>query len=548
MRRLLFPEIADITDLDLEASVVNKVIHSTQEYFCGLSTPQEVALLNEMLERLDKGGVGLFSSTIFYDIIHVIREKLKLGHVLSSQGIVQEMENMSCYKEQDIKSFVNNILLKTDIYLVATSLGDMVQILEERIKKRRLESALKQKASENSPDIAALKKIVDDLSAGLNAEKVEARLSKRLQKYRESPDPVTRAVSKLEMKSEGLTPFEVNELIADSSPPRDPPVITEGRAFLLKDFNSSGWIYPALIPQGVVTLLSGQAGSGKTSLAYHLMLCYLGNKPFLGETPTGQSVKSQKKGLIINADQPPSDAQEMLRSSPDSFGRSISFDVIENGWTLLDLLELEKAIQTNHYTFIVIDSYKAIHSHLGNWDENAPIAGLGIRELQRICSTYGVTIIVIHHAGHVERKGGHQSRGSSSIPDAASCVISISQPPMERAQGDRNNSLRFLDITKIRNAERCQLMISFNPSVYGYDLCLDAAGTKRSRVNSLAAKLLPLFARDRKTSLYLLLQKECRHPEEKPLYLSAIKKLEMRGEVRKEVQLDEVGDVFYQRL
>jgi archaellum biogenesis ATPase FlaH len=396
-----------------------------------------------------------------------------------------------------------------------------------------------------SPDLAEIKQIVDSIESTIS--KPDAIIASKLKKFRDSTNPVDRAISRLELKKQGLTPMEVNQLIDDTSIQLAPPLVTSGSEFLLKSFGASKWVYPGLLPSGVVTILSGQAGSGKTAFAYNMMFSYLSNNPFLSEDMSYPSLREAKRGLIINSDQPPSDAQEMLRSSPDTFNDMVRFDIIEHSWNLSYLIELEKLIQSKGYTFIIIDSYKSIHSHVPDWDENAPYAGTGIRELQRVASTYGVTILVIHHAGHNERKGGHQARGHSSIPDAASCVMSISSAPMDRNKTSADPNIRFLEISKIRNAERAQVTIAFNATNYRYELCLDNEGQKRNQLASMCTRILPEFYCNKLggVSSESVMNKLAKTSEQKMFIHRAIRKLEMRGIIEKSISQAGTTGVTY---
>jgi hypothetical protein len=535
------------TSLGYESDVISLVVHNVQEVNSGVFSRLDTSKLSNCIHRLESISSEVFSVKLHRDILQYLAKSTAIGEFPGVWEIVRHLVKTEPYSVSPIKTrdSVHDLLSNYNLLLNGEKLENVVDAICADHSRNSAKKTLLSLLSANDPDMSQMRDAMESIeSSSLSPSSL---ISMRLKKYRDSSTPVDRAISKMELRKAGLTATEVNQLINDVIPERSSPKVTNGKDFLLKSFGTSKWVYPGIIPFGVVTLLSGQAGSGKTAFAYDLMLSYLAGKPFLSESPSMCVSTRKRKALIINSDQPPSDAQEMLRSSPDSYTESIDFDIIESGWTLADIIELERIIQSNGYDFIVVDSYKAIHAHVPDWNENEPYAGIGIRELQRVASTYGVTIIVIHHAGHNERKGGHQSRGHSSIPDGASCVMSISSPPADKNSPNVSRNIRLLDISKIRNTEKSRIFIAFNSTNCRYELCLDNEGQKRMQLSLMCERLMPEFlihGSNPVTPDYIM-SKFATTPEQRMFVHNAIRKLEMRGCISKNMGIGDCKNITY---
>jgi hypothetical protein len=535
-----------IADIELEKNVISRVLFHTLSANVGKISDEDSNELIFALDALHVDAGSFFSVSFYDDIFRFIHKKFCENVYPNPWDITNHLQKLPKYKhrqatiQHDLIGLLDNI--EGCLYtLNQTPLSQLCTRLIENTKLRLLNSAI-HKGVSSSDEIHSLKELINDIESPTSKrEKVE----KTLIKFRTASDPITKIESKRAMRMMGFSPQEVAEVTDNFVPPRPVPVITSALDFLNKKFSDATWIYPGLIRAGVVNLVTGQGGAGKTGFCYSAMLSFLAGKDFIGESPSILANNPNNRGLIINADQPPVDAQEMLKGNPLAWklAREGKYNMLESEWCLGDILHLEMLLKEGVFNFIVIDSYKAIHNHIFGWDENHPSASSGIRELQRLCSVYGCTMLLIHHAGTTEAKGRHKSRGHSSIPDAASSVLSLTASMIERDKpGDPD--IRFLEISKTRNSGRTNLAIKFNSMTYDYELLPNSEGQDRLRINTLANNLMIEFRNryPRQLSTDELLKKVNGVNDRKSSLTKALQKLEQRGLIEKTV--DETSNEF----
>jgi len=291
---------------------------------------------------------------------------------------------------------------------------------------------------------------------------------------------------------------EIETIITKSETFAKPlPQIINVYDFLQKEFAETSWIYPGIIPANAVTIVGGKPGSGKSSLCFFILFCFLSKLPFLEESPSILCEKRQR-GLIINSDQQGNEAQLMLDEMTYKTKMPISSlkncDIIED-WCAspIGFKYLEDIIMQIDYTFIVIDSYAAIHKWDATFDENTPKADASIRKLQKIAEKYKVTILVIHHAGKNDyAKGVNKIRGSGAIVGAASAVLYFDH--MEDSKGQTSDpAVRKLEVLKIRNSPPCTMFVRLDENTLGFNLRPDNDSNNRKRLNATADKIYNKF-------------------------------------------------------
>jgi hypothetical protein len=541
-------EYFNVADLDLERNVISRVLFYTFGANLGQISENSASELCQVLDILHIEQGSFFSFTLYQDLFTYIHKCFCEDKYPSMWELTKHIQNLPKYKSQReaIKHQIHQLvdLCESTIFsLNSISIIDLANqlVVNSRMREinRRLENGV------NSPEeVSIIKNLISAIEEPTSSRK---KLQRKIEQYRDSKDPIDKIESKRAMRMMGFSPQEVLEVTDNFVPPRPIPKITSALDFLNEKFSEASWIYPGLIKSGVVNLVTGQGGSGKTLFCYECMLSFLSSSDFIGESPSRIVMNPENRGLIINADQPAVDAQEMLKNNPKAWrlARDGKYDIISTDWCLGDILQLEMLLRDKIYNFVVIDSYKAIHSHLYGWDENHPSASMGIKELQKLCTLYGCTMLLIHHAGNTQEKGRHKSRGHSSIPDTASSVLSISASVIDDQKGDPN--IRFLEISKTRNSERTKLTLKFNPLTYSYELLPDTNGLERGRINTLANNLMIEFKRVFPDLLSVdELLKKVSGGDRKTLLAKALQKLEQRGWVEKIV--DEVSNEFYYKL
>lgn len=550
-------------ELQLEASILSRLFFVFCDIKCGNIDDDKLAIVAENISKLSQGietnsknkyldssgiktKVSYFSHSFYEDIFNFLSTSFTASKYPDPWEVKKYLQHQIKYKniQNTIAASINQIIDidREDPILATYTLTELTDRLISSTRKREaskeLSSAVQNGVSSES-DIESLKAIIDNLDVVSPKDQLELGIKK----FTESKSAVERVLAKKSLRMLGYTPNEVSDLTDNYVAPRPAPVLISAKTFLETKFQDATWIYPGLIKAGVVNLVTGQGGSGKSLFCLDVMLSYLDGRPFLGEEPSVLSYRSSKRGLLINADQPDVDVQEMLRSNPLAWKHRDNFDIIGGGWSLADFPHLEMLLAEGTHDFVIIDSYKAIHSHLSDWDENKPSASAGLKELTKLCDKYGTTMVVIHHAGNAQEKGRHASRGHSSIADTASAVMTIKAASNEDGKGDPN--VRFLEISKTRNAERSKITLKFNPLTYSYDVLPDTAGIEREKISNLTKTMFMEFTMKfpDKISDEMLLSK-IMGGNKKELLGKVLQKLEQRGLIFREMD-EKDGKFFY---
>lgn len=533
-----------VADLELEEAILSQVLFLSSAAKMGQISEDDKACLHTSIELINSAGFSYSVNKDIFDYIsHSIGTSKKYPDPWEVSRYLQGLPKNKA-NQNTLAKYIQDLLLRVEssvFSLRSVPLPELASRFTHLANQRKLKQKL-QSEIKTEHDIEELKTLIDEISNPLSTKE---KISEGVLKYQSAKDPVDRVLAKRELRMQGLVPQEVSEITDGFVPFRDAPKIVSALDFMMEEFQEASWIYPGLIKAGVCNLITGIGGSGKTIFAIDAMMSYLDNASFIGEVPSILARNSQNRGLIINADQPFSDLQGILKSNPRAWklAKQGKFDILRTNWCLADILHLEFCLKDGIYNFVVVDSYKAIHSHIVDWDENKSEASRGLRELQRLCDLYGATMLVIHHAGNTSEKGRHKSRGHSSIPDTASSVINITASHVDDKNGDPN--VRFLEISKSRNSERQLLTIKFNPLNYSYELLPDTKGQERKRVGALADTMIREFtlAFPNRLSTDALLKKMAGSPNKEVLLSKVLQKLEQRGLITK--QVDEINPEIF---
>ncbi len=241
--------------------------------------------------------------------------------------------------------------------------------------------------------------------------------------------------------------------------------------FMSLETGGGAWLIPGRIPATGVFVLAGNAGVGKTTLAYDAAAAVIYGEEFLGESTTKQG-----SVLFVASDELPAFGQDKLinRDIQDNYHFLLDWDVSQ--WS-----ELEEAIEATHPALVIVDSFNAIQS-APDFDENSALASQSVKKLEKLSNKYSVPVLLIHHLNKSkENKGVNRVRGSSAI--AASCsAIAI-------LEGE--GTVKRFHQPKIRGSEPLDLRIEMNPETGIFKVlqgnCTDAA------TKSLSDQLLAFF-------------------------------------------------------
>jgi len=172
------------------------------------------------------------------------------------------------------------------------------------------------------------------------------------------------------------------------------------------------WLIPGVLPAAGVTVLGGDSGVGKSTIAYDCAASIIYGDEFLGETPTITG-----KVLFVSSDEPLAFSQDKLINR----GIEENFAFLSD-WTVNNWDALEKAMEATNPSLVVVDSFASIHSD-GEFDENSAQAKATIYQLNRLLSRHNSAAILIHHCNKSkENKGVNKLRGSTAIAAASSMV------------------------------------------------------------------------------------------------------------------------------
>lgn len=193
------------------------------------------------------------------------------------------------------------------------------------------------------------------------------------------------------------------------------------------------WEWLGWVPRGLLTLLVGASGSGKSALALALAARIINGTEWPDGTKIGDS------GLVVWCETENAQAINLQRAR--AWGLPLESILIPRASHILDTVQLDtaegwEALETVCHRpgvrLVVVDSLSGAHRR----DENsAEIRGLLIN-LASLAQSTGLPVLVIHH---LRKKGLFDSgkidpdrvRGSSAIVQFPRVVLAIDQPDPE---------------------------------------------------------------------------------------------------------------------
>lgn len=171
------------------------------------------------------------------------------------------------------------------------------------------------------------------------------------------------------------------------------------------------WLIDGFLPEGGITLLSGDSGGGKTIFATAVAGAVVTGTPFLG-------LSTQKRKVVyMDRENPLSIVKQHLwdlhiERTPDLIYWGTWCDYPPDGPNSVTLLEFVK----QEKPLIIFDSLVAFH----NGDEQDATETRRYLQYFRNLAAAGATIIILHHTGKSENS--KQYRGSSDIKAAVDCA------------------------------------------------------------------------------------------------------------------------------
>ncbi|MEN6385973.1 MAG: AAA family ATPase, partial [Phycisphaerales bacterium] len=181
------------------------------------------------------------------------------------------------------------------------------------------------------------------------------------------------------------------------------------------------YLVEGIISQGSVTIVTGEAGDGKTWSLLDLGVCVAGGIPWIGDYQT-------KQGNVLFIDEESGLTRFNLRLKKVMSGHGVDdslplyftslslFDLTKKG----DLQELDRLVKQLNISLVIVDAFTDV---IPGVDENL-VKDIGpvMAGLRTIAESNKVAIVLIHHNN---KRGSY--RGSTALKGAVDNLISISK-------------------------------------------------------------------------------------------------------------------------
>ena len=186
------------------------------------------------------------------------------------------------------------------------------------------------------------------------------------------------------------------------------------------------WLVPPLIPFGMITIMEGDPGIGKSYLAMHIaaQVSIGGSLPGVEKVPKGRV-------LYISAED---DAAYTIRPRIDAMGGDPSRIRIQAEYTALDedgIEALMDEVRRKPPTLIIIDPLFAYVPGSADMYRPNVIRAL-LSELKEVAEYNGTAILLVRHLTKTKRdKAIYQGMGSMDVIGAARSAFLVAQHPEE---------------------------------------------------------------------------------------------------------------------
>jgi KaiC/GvpD/RAD55 family RecA-like ATPase len=335
---------------------------------------------------------------------------------------------------------------------------EIAKIVRKYLKGSELKTELETLRSRCNMSSYDWNKLMADLEAEFNQE-LERRgittnptdeaeiLKLEIKRLNAEKDEAKKALIAKELRKQGISNQDIKAIASqiDNSFNTPKAKFISGKDFLSYAKDHEPWLIPGLLPATGCTILAGDPGIGKSTLAYDCAFSIISGQDFLGELPT-------KKGkvLIVCGDEPLDQLKDKMIDR-GYFGLADQWDILYD-FDISQAEILEEKIEDLRPTFLIIDSFSSIHQS-DSFDENSSQSQKTIRKLNRLAERYNLSILMIHHTNkNKDQKGVHKLRGSSAIAAAAAAVWMLS------GEGD----VRTFTTPKLRNSEKINYNIGLN--------------------------------------------------------------------------------------
>lgn len=189
------------------------------------------------------------------------------------------------------------------------------------------------------------------------------------------------------------------------------------------------WLLPPLIPYGMITIMEGDPGVGKSYLAMHIaaQISVGGKLPGLKKVPKGGV-------LYLSAED---DASYTIRPRIEAMGGDVALIRIQADYLTLDekgLQALMEEVKQNPPELIIIDPLFAYIAADQDIYRPNVIRGL-LSQLKDIAEREGTAILIVRHLTKGRRdKAIYQGSGSMDVIGAARSAFLVAEHPGDSSQ------------------------------------------------------------------------------------------------------------------
>jgi hypothetical protein len=247
-----------------------------------------------------------------------------------------------------------------------------------------------------------------------------------------------------------------------------------GTAGAIRSLNRSqgstqGWLIPQFLPLGKASLIYGDSGAGKTSIALHIANAYLKGIPFADSIYP--SKYDGRKVLFIASDGQ-GDAVDHLTDyaeqsgfmDDEAFGENFKvYAAADDGssspfnFSPIHLVNLHNQLAAGEYGLVFIDSLKA--SCMGSdYSIDDRSAVLPMRMIQAMCAKTKTTLVWLHHTNKSSSESSHRAGGSTDIVE----IVSAAHELRHKWDEKTNQSSSEWLVQKLRGSSKRRFAYSFD--------------------------------------------------------------------------------------
>lgn len=212
--------------------------------------------------------------------------------------------------------------------------------------------------------------------------------------------------------------------------------MSETKLIYLSDVapQSVEWLWYPYIPYGKITIMHGDGGEGKTTLALNLAAILSRGEALPCNSYDDTNRLTEPINVIYQTaeDGLADTIKPRLLSAGADCSRIVTIDELKDPLSMTDE-RLEQAIKTTGARLLILDpiqGYLGANVDINRANEVRPI----FSRLGKIAEKYNCAILLIGHLGKCKQKAAYRGLGSVDIVAAARSVLMVGKPPNDPAK------------------------------------------------------------------------------------------------------------------